>query len=245
MQPDEYRRMAALEDELWWYRGLRGIVLALLAQHRPAEPFALLDAGCGTGGMLRQIAERFPQAELHGVDVATSACEFARAGSTATIRQGSVTALPYADASFDMIVSLDVLGATEVEPTRALAECRRCLKPGGLLFLNVAAYQWLLSYHDRAVGQSRRFTLAGVTRMLTAGGFRCLRGSYWNTLLFPIMVLRRKVGPGGVGSASDVRALPTPVNAAFTACVALERRLVGAGLGLPFGGSVIAVARRE
>jgi SAM-dependent methyltransferase len=237
--------MAALEDALWWYRGLRGLVIALLVKQRLAEPVRLLDAGCGTGGMLRRIAARFPGAELHGVDVAESAVEFARHGTGAAIRQGSVTALPYGDATFDVIVSLDVLGAAAVEPARAMAEFRRCLKPGGLLLLNLAAYPWLLSYHDRAVGQSRRFTRASVMQLLGSSGFRCLQGSYWNTLLFPIMVLRRKVWAGSTDGESDVQALPAPLNAAFTACVRLEQGLVGAGLSLPFGGSVIAVAVRE
>ena len=244
MQPDEYRRMAALEDALWWYHGLRGLVLALLARRGPVDRFRLLDAVCGTGGMLRRLAARFPAAELHGVDVAASAVEYARQGTAAAIRRGSVMALPYEDAGFDVIVSLDVLAVDQVDPAQALAEFHRCLKPGGLLLLNLTAYPWLLSYHDRAVGQSRRFTRPQVTRLLEAGGFRCLQTSYWNTLLFPIMVLRRKVWPGGADGASDVQALAAPVNAVFTACVALERRLVGAGVCLPFGGSVIAVAVR-
>ena len=245
MQPDEYRRMAALEEVLWWYRGLRGMVLMLLERHAPTARLTVLDAGCGTGGMLGQLAGRFPQAELHGIDVDDGACETSREKTAATVRVGSVTALPYQDATFDLILSLDVLGASEVEPADAIAEFRRCLKPGGLLLLNLAAYPWLLSYHDRAVGQSRRFTLDGLTALLAAARFRRLQTSYWNTLLFPIMVLRRKVWPGGGDGESDVQALPAPVNALFAGCVALEQRLLAAGLRLPFGGSVICIAVRE
>ena len=244
MQADEYRRMAALEDELWWYRGLRRLVLLLLSRHITASRFSLLDAGCGTGGMLAQLAVHFPQADLHGVDVSPGACEMARGKATAQIRVGSVTALPYADDSFDAIVSLDVLGSAAVDPAHALAEFRRCLRPGGLLLLNLAAYQWLLSYHDRAVGQSRRFSRPGLRALLEGGGFRLLRSSYWNTLLFPFMVLRRKVWPDGSGT-SDVQAFPLLVNSLFSGCVALECALIGAGLRLPFGGSVICVAARE
>lgn len=244
MRDEEYRRLDRLEASLWWFAGLRGLVLDLLAQHMAGETFRLLDAGCGTGGMLARVAERYPRAELFGVDYSATACALARAKARAQVRCGSVNDLPYADASFDTIVSLDVLDADDVDPRRAVAEFRRTLRPGGVLILNVAAYQWLLSYHDRAVGQSRRFNVHQVRELLAECRLRTVRSTYWNTLLFPLMVLRRKVFFVHRGT-SDVRAVPAPLNALCAGLVGFERRLIGSGLSLPFGGSVLCVARRE
>jgi len=237
--------MAQHEESLWWYRGLRGIVLELVARFAPPQSFTLLDAGCGTGGMLAHLARRFPAAQMHGLDYAERACTLARERSSADIRCGSVDKMPYGDASFDVIVSLDVLDADDVDPRRALAEFRRCLRPGGLLVLNLAAYQWLLSWHDRAVGQSRRYSLAGISGELAAAGFARRYGGYWNTLLFPFMVLHRKVWPAGDRTASTVEAFPAPANALFAALVGIERRWIAAGGRLPFGGSVLCVAGKE
>lgn len=244
MREAEYQALDRLEDSLWWFRGLRGLVTDALARHLPAPGFALLDAGCGTGGMLAAVAARFPAARLHGLDYAETACALARRKAPAEVRQGSVHAMPYADAAFDAVVSLDVLDADDVDPPRAVAEFRRVLRPGGLLVLNVAAYQWLLSYHDRAVGQSRRFARGEVRALLSAQGLAPLAATYWNALLFPAMVLRRKVFPSG-GGGSDVRALPGPLDALCGGAVALERAAIRAGASLPFGGSVLALARRE
>jgi SAM-dependent methyltransferase len=244
MREAEYQALDRLEDSLWWFRGLRGLVLDLLARHRPGPAFALLDAGCGTGGMLAHIAARFPAARLHGLDYAESACALARRKSPAEVRQGSVNELPYAAASFDALVSLDVLDADDVDPPRAVAEFRRVLRPGGIAIVNVAAYQWMLSWHDRAVGQSRRYSRGELRALLAAEGLAPLRSTYWNTLLFPFMVLRRKVFPSG-GGGSDVRAWPGPLNALGAGLVAVERGAIRAGVSLPFGGSVLVVARRE
>lgn len=247
MRDDEYRRLDALDESLWWLAGLRELVLALLGRHLRASGFDVLDAGCGTGGMLKRIGERFPGARLHGLDYAEEACAAARRKTSAEVRCGSVEQLPWADGSFDAVLSLDVLSSDSLDPRRAIGEFRRVLRPGGLLLLNLPAYQWLLSYHDRAVHQSRRFTAGRARGLCQAAGLQVIQLGYWNTVLFPLMVLRRKVWPslaGGTDGQSDVQEMPAPVNALFGLPVALERALIRRGARLPFGGSVIAVARR-
>ncbi len=243
MRDEEYQRLDQVEESLWWFAGLRGMVLTLLDRHDPGPNCRLLDAGCGTGGMLKALAGRFPGATLHGLDFSDSACAFALRKTSATIQRGSVSAMPYADGAFDVVVSLDVLDSDDVDPGRAVAEFRRVLRPGGLLILNVAAYQWLLSYHDAAVGQSRRFTLGGINALLERAGFAGLQGTYWNTFLFPFMVLRRKLVPNRAGR-SDVSGIAGPLDALCRGIVAVERQLIGNGIRLPFGGSVLAAARK-
>ncbi|WP_332837646.1 methyltransferase domain-containing protein, partial [Neoroseomonas rubea] len=55
MEPAEYDLMDAAEERMWWYRALHARVLDALAR-RPGPAGALLDAGCGTGGLLRRLA---------------------------------------------------------------------------------------------------------------------------------------------------------------------------------------------
>ena len=58
MEPAEYALMDATEDRMWWYRGLRTLVAGQLARGMVGSQIAgsvagpVLDAGCGTGGML-------------------------------------------------------------------------------------------------------------------------------------------------------------------------------------------------
>jgi hypothetical protein len=81
--------------------------------------------------------------------------------------------------------------------------------------------------------------------LLASAGFTGIRTGYWNTILFPLMVLKRKLGWRGEGKpASDVVLMPAPVERLFAAIVALEAALLRTGLRLPFGGSVLATAMR-
>ncbi|MCA3427966.1 MAG: class I SAM-dependent methyltransferase, partial [Roseomonas sp.] len=62
----EYDLMDAVEERMWWYRALHLRVLDAL-HRRPGAPGALLDAGCGTGGLLRRLAGKSTRA-LVGLD---------------------------------------------------------------------------------------------------------------------------------------------------------------------------------
>ena len=240
MEPVEYALMDQSEGGMWWYRALHARIGDALEGVRGR----VLDAGCGTGGLLARLRGR-PGLELFGLEYAAVAAQRAAAKSGATIVRGSINTLPYADASFAAVVSADVLCHGAVQPAVALAELRRVLAPGGLLVLNMPAYQWLLSAHDRQVHNVRRITAARLAQDIAAAGFVTVRARYWNSLLLPLMVLQRKVlardsGNGGE-TVSDVAAFPPLIDAIFHALTALERRM---GLRLPAGGSVLATARK-
>jgi SAM-dependent methyltransferase len=240
----EYERLAALDRRLWWFQGLHAQMLGALARRRALKGGErVLDAGCGTGGLLAALRERFPAAASLGIDIDATAGAVARASSGRPICVGSVSALPFAEAGFAAILSADVLCHRAVDEEAALRQFLRCLSPGGVLVLNLPAYRWLLSEHDTAVHNVRRYTAAGVRRLLAAAGFAAIRTSYWNTLLFPLMVLRRKLGwRGSASQGSDVALLPAPVEALFRLVVRIEAALLRLGLRLPFGGSVLATA---
>jgi SAM-dependent methyltransferase len=238
MEPVEYRLMDRAEDRMWWYRALHARIAAALRGVRGP----VLDAGCGTGGLLARLRAN-PALDLHGLEFDALAAARAAAKSGARIACGSVNALPYADASFAAAIAADVLCHAAVVPAAALAELRRVLVPGGLLVLNMPAYRWLMSAHDRQVHNARRTTATALARELRAAGFACIRARYWNTLLLPLMVLQRKVlrpGKGGQ-TVSDVAVFPPFVDATFHALAALERHFP---LPLPAGGSVLASARK-
>jgi SAM-dependent methyltransferase len=237
MDPREYALMDAAEEAMWWYRALH---LRLLAALDGVEG-AVLDAGCGTGGFMRRLGAARPELAVFGVDFSPAAAARARAKSGAPAAGASVLALPFADASFEAVVSADVLCHRSVEPAAALAEFARVLKPGGRLVLNLPAHDWLMSAHDRRVHTARRSTAGGVRRLLAEAGYEAVRSRYWNSLLLPLMAAERKLLARGPGAASDVKPFHPWLDAAFFAATEAERRL---GLAMPAGGSVMAVARR-
>lgn len=236
--------MARLELKLWWYRALHAKVLCALRRLPGGAGTALLDAGCGTGGLLSILHARFPDWSLHGIDISDIAVRYASQASSAEIRQGSVTELPYADASFDAIVSTDVMYHRLVDPHTMLDQCCRVLKPGGLLVLNLPAYQWLRSYHDDHVQTGQRYTLGSLAAVMAGHPLQRLQGSYWNALLFVPLVLKRKLMPGNPGH-SDVGEFPPWADRLAYTLMSWENAWICRGGSLPFGSSVFAVYRRD
>lgn len=228
---------------MWYYRALHRHVGRSLAAVLPEGAARVLDAGCGTGGLLRRLHAARPEWTLTGLDFSPLAVEFARERTGGEIVQGSIAALPFADGTFDAIVSCDVV-CQVADAAQAVREFHRCLKPGGFVVLTMPAYQWMYSYHDREVGNLRRYTRGEVNALLVGAGFAVRRSTYWNLLPFPLAVLRRKVLPPATPT-SDVGLFPAPVEAGFNALMAVEHAWLGAGGRLPAGNSVLTVAQKS
>lgn len=235
MEASEYTLMDEAEARMWWYRALHARLAAALS----GVQGAVLDAGCGTGGLLSALRRERPDLALVGVEAAEAARRAAEK-SGAPVARGSVNALPFADATFAAVTCADVLCHAAVEPDVALGEMRRVLRPGGRLVLNMPAYAWLLSGHDRRVHNVRRMTARQTGEMLRRNGFGAVRTRYWNGLLLPLMVAQRKVLASG-DDASDVALFPPWLDAMLHGVTEIERRLP---FPLPAGGSVLATAER-
>jgi len=116
--------------------------LAKIEQHLrylPVSPRSrVLDAGCGSGSMSRLIARSFPDAEVTGVDLREQYLDFARRSARSEhlqnvqFQSADVFALPFADASFDVVWTKYLLQWLK-EPERALNELKRVTRPGGII----------------------------------------------------------------------------------------------------------------
>jgi ubiquinone/menaquinone biosynthesis C-methylase UbiE len=236
----EYALMDAAEDGMWWYRAAHARVLDALRQ-RPGAEGPLLDAGCGTGGLLRHVATELPARAAFGLDYVPAAARRAAVKSGCPVTAGDANRLPFPDACFGAAISIDVICHAGVDPAQALAELHRVLRPGGTVVLNLPAYEWLTSAHDRRVHNARRFTKGGARRLLESAGFTEVAGRYWNGLLLPLMIMQRKVLHRRPDAPSDVTDFPRWADAALHAVSEFERRL---GFGMPAGGSVLMMAMR-
>jgi ubiquinone/menaquinone biosynthesis C-methylase UbiE len=245
----EYDTMRQVEDIYWWYQVLRReVVKDVVSRFSPTQPYKLLDAGCGTGGMLHTLHETRPEWQITGLDLSSVAVEHCQQRGLPEIIRGSVDKMPFPNASFDVVVSLDVLYHKQVSQNRALSEIARVLKPGGLLILNLPAFDVLRGRHDVAVHGTRRYTIKRIRELLRPAGFKLETAFYWNAwFFFPLLVWRlltRSLKPPREGETkSDLSTLPPKINALLTAIGRLDF-MVCQLLHLPFGTSVYSVGRK-
>jgi SAM-dependent methyltransferase len=243
VKPSEYDKLDRAEDRMWWFAAMHANLLAAAQRSAIDGPrLPILDAGCGTGGLLSRLAAKYCGRAVIGLDLDLQACTRAAIKSARPVCAGSINDLPFANNALAAIFSADVLCHEGVDEHRALRQFHRCLCQNGWLILNLPAYRWMLSRHDSAVSNVRRYTATSLRHLLKAVGFRPVYISYWNALLLPLMVIARKLVPQDRGAASDVKLYPRSVEMLCRAATTLEAAILRRGVRLPFGGSILAVA---
>ena len=247
MNPREYEIMFAREDAYWWYRGMRRVTRAFApGLFTAAAGSRLLDAGCGTGRNLQELAAAGGHAV--GVDLSLRALGLARRRGRIPLVCGSIEALPFRTGAFAGVLSRDVLYMVP-DDARAAREITRVLAPRGALALSVPAFDALAGAHDVAVGALRRYTAPGLKRRLEEAGLGVRRTTYANFFLaVPIWFLRKATGAMARGrpredARSDFDVAPSSLEEIFFLLLSLEARIV-ARARLPFGVTAFVLAEK-
>ena len=233
-----FERMAALEHQHPWTAAMRQLALGWLRKFgwRGGD---LLDAGCGSGGFLAQCAAQ-GASRLYGIDPFPAALAEARRRSAAQLAVGSVVDLPYRSSIFQAVHCADVLQHLDARTVdHALAEMERVLLPGGLLVLRVRGPR-ILHALDRC------FRAGQLGRDLSRRGFQVLRVTPVNFL--PSLLAERhapdQVDPQRVGGI-ELRDPSNQRSRLLGAYLQFEvAALLASPLRLPFGHTVMAVARK-
>jgi len=250
MEPAEYATLHDYETWYWWYRAQRAVLLDAVASLHLRAGARLLDVGCGTGRCLEAIG-RIADVRAFGFDFSPHAAAWWSDHRRDRRCLGSANEIPFAAESFDAVVTVDVVYCREVDPPAAVAQIASVLRPGGRLVIIVPAYEWLRSSHDDAVHGVHRFTRGTLRRLLEAAGLEVARLTHFSAALFPAIApvrLIRKLGcsKNGNGQApppSDLRPLPGWLNRGLLSIALAERRLVR-HVDLPFGSSILGIARK-
>ena len=204
----------------------------------------VLDAGCGTGGLILRLRGKHPEWTFSGIDFMPLACDLARkrCGPDVDIRVASIMELPFEDQTFDAVVSADVICQVD-NPEVAVAEFFRVLGPGGIVVINVPAYMWMWSYHDDSCQTKHRYTRPEIDALLHGAGFGSRRTTHWNALPFPVVWAKRKLFRTS-RDTSDVKLYPAPIEASFNRLMAIEHAWLRAGGCWGWGTSVLGIARK-
>jgi SAM-dependent methyltransferase len=214
-----------------------------------SQPIEMLEIGCGIGGVLREL-RRIPNLRLTGSEVYLQGLRYARANlSDLTFIQLDATDMPFRN-DFDVVGAFDVLEHIDADEY-VMKGVYDALRPGGTFIVTVPQYPWMWSTLDEIVQHKRRYRRRDLVDKLTRAGFAVPYVTSFVTALFPFMMASRvmsqlKAKPRDAKAAFTAEvSLPGPINWTFDKVMRLDEAALRLGATLPFGGSLLAVARRK
>jgi SAM-dependent methyltransferase len=242
-----FEKLARVEDRHFWFASRNRTLSTVLRDFALGDKPRVLEIGTGTGNTLRVLERAFPRATLVGVDLFDEGFSFARRRTRAHLVRANIAQLPFRG-EFDLVGAFDVLEHVE-DDRAALTRIRHLLTPDGRLVLTVPACARLWSRFDEDSHHFRRYEPDELRDRLLGAGFVVERLTFLFAALYPLLRVGRWIsdrlpaGPGRSPVASELRVVPI-VNAGLTAILDLEARIRSAGVPLPIGTSLLAIARR-
>ena len=241
MEIEVYERMAAEQENHWWFRARREILSLLVKQLEPGDNARILEIGCGTGGNLRMLAGF---GDVSAVEKDKSAREFARELTGINVLEGELPgALEKFEDKFDLICLFDVLEHVD-EDIEALVRVKELLSNEGSIIMTMPAYQWLYGNHDREHHHFRRYNQRDIALLSAKTGLKISVISYFNTLLFPIILLARIVDKFRGHGRSTGSAVPVNIINEFLYQVFRLEKILLKYTVLPYGASIYSVLKK-
>jgi SAM-dependent methyltransferase len=237
-----FEKLTALEPTSFWFRGRNRVVLWALERWFP-HARSFLEVGCGTGYVLAAILHSRPELEAVGAELYPEGLRVARTRLARTpLAQLDARSLGIEEA-FDVVGAFDVIEHIDRDED-ALRSLFAAVRPGGGLLATVPQHRWLWSPADEFAGHERRYTRRELTGKLRASGFEIVWASSFVTFLLPLMAASRFATRRRPYSLDREFGLARPIDGLFERTLDLERAMMARDVSLPFGGSLLVVARR-
>ena len=241
MEQEFYQEYATAEREHWWFVARRQIIEKILKSLHLNPKSDILEVGCGPGGNLEMLSKF---GNLFALESDTGAREVANSRKILQVAHGTLPGnIPFGKQRFDLIAMFDVLEHID-DDVAVLDALYERLRPNGVLLLTVPAYMFLWSHHDVVNQHKRRYMRGQLTRLAKNRGYLVTYATYFNTLLFPVVLAVRLLEKLlNKNEGNDVGMPPKAANTLLRYIFGSERFLLP-HIRLPFGVSILVVARK-
>jgi len=190
----EYQKMFDAESSHWWYRNLHQYTIDLIIRNFGTnKEISILDAGCGTGGLLNYLKEHGYN-NIQGFDISNKAISLCKERGL-NVKRGDLNKIAqvYSDRAFDVIVSNDNFYYIEdIKRENFIEDVYKILNKPGCLIMNTPALKSFAGIHDICVGVSKRFSQKEVNHIFSFSKFE-LSTYYWPFLLSPLIFIIRSL----------------------------------------------------
>jgi SAM-dependent methyltransferase len=245
----EYIRMASVEEQLWWYRSLHTLVFNQISNSFSENTIKIVDAGCGTGGMLKYLSKN-EYKNIEGFDISTDAVEICKSRQLSVYIDSIINiSAHYKPQTLDVIISNDTFYfINETERKKLIQDFHNLLRPNGLVILNLPALKAFRGIHDISVGVNYRFSKRDIKKMINPSQFKILRATYWPFFLSPIIFITRffqriklKINKNAK-IESDIDLPPKEINNLLFKLTRIENAVFK---NKPFGSSLFLVLKKQ
>lgn len=242
MQKILYEKFFNLEKDHWWFQARKTIVLKLISQHVELNKnFKIIDVGCGTGMMLEAIKNTF-SITAAGIDNSPEAIRFSKKRGL-NIFLSSAEKIEQKTDSIDLIMALDLIEHIEND-VASLKEFNRVLKKNGHVILTVPAFNFLFGAHDAINEHKRRYQLKELKNKIELAGFKIIKISYYNSLLFLPIIIAKLIKKITKDNHDHLKKENNIVNFILNKIFSSEAFLLKY-INLPIGASIVCLAQKK
>lgn len=189
----DYYMESNIQESHWWFKSRNNIILAVLKNNlynHDINTYKILDVGCGLGQIF-PIFRKFGQVE--GIEKNSHFVRVLKNKYPDIKVQNAEFPNPNLEnKKFNLISMFDSLEHID-NPSNILRVANNILKKDGALLVTVPAYTWMWSNIDKLGHHFRRYNKNTLKLEIEKEGFKCIYMSYFMTILFPIVIIYRKV----------------------------------------------------
>ena len=249
-RPDEYRLMALAEGFHWWYKTLHMKCLEVLNLNCIGSEIKILDAGCGTGGLMAFLKD-CGYLDIEGFDLSETGVSYCLSRGLHVWQQDlNALNVDFNGKYYDAIFSCDTLCYLSEEESRIFFDnCHNMLNIGGLLVVNIPALQAFSGIHDIAVGIRQRLVRKEMLNLFDSNKYKVVQNEYWPFILSPLVYVVRlfqrvRLKTRRVSKIqSDVKSPTKWINWLFFILCRFEQKYIASIA--PFGSSIFLVLRKK
>lgn len=232
-----------LEDNYWWFVGMRDIFYRLIKNiYSGRNNLSILDVGCGTGKIINEIEKL---GKVTGLDVEPQALKFCKARGINRLVLAEGNFLPFKDETFDLITALNIIEHI-ADDDGFVKDMHRVCKINGRVILSTSAFNFLWSKHDLVNNHKRRYVKREI-RDLLGKYFILEKVTYTNFFLFLIIwtgvILTNLLEKRDSEISHGFYHVPKFINRVLITILRMESVILKK-INFPFGVSLLCVAKR-